>query len=186
MAMNAPFVPPETAQRYRVTAKDYWLLADAGAFVDYAKTELIEGEIERMPPPGNAHSARQLDLLAGLLAILPKALIRPEVAIDLGDDTVLGCDAAVLRQPVSGAGALTPDQIALVVEVAVSTRERDLSYKRRRYSAAGIPTYWMVDEERGVVHVFDRPQEADYLGIDLVRFGAPLAVPGSGETITLN
>ena len=183
--MNKPISGLHPAERVRFSSADFKRMIEAGAF-ENMWVELIEGEIERMPPPGNAHSARQLDLLAGLLAILPKALIRPEVAIDLGDDTVLGCDAAVLRQPVSGAGALTPDQIALVVEVAVSTRERDLSYKRRRYAAAGIPTYWMVDEERGVVHVFDRPQEADYLGIDLVRFGAPLAVPGSGETITLN
>lgn len=160
-------------------------MIEAGAF-DNMWVELIEGEIERMPPPGNAHSARQLDLLAALLAVLPKTLIRPEVAIDLGDDTVLGCDAAVLKQPVTAKGALTPDQIALVIEVAVSTRERDLGYKRRRYAEAGISIYWVIDEERGVVHVFDRPESGDYLGIDLVRFGAPLPVPESGETITLS
>jgi hypothetical protein len=42
-----------------------------------------------------------------------------------------------------------------------------------------------VDVERRVVHVFDRPEAGDYLGIDLVRFGEPLVVPGSEAAITL-
>ncbi len=159
-------------------------MIETGAF-ENMWVELIEGEIERMPPPGNQHSARQVDLIAALLSSLSKALIRSDVGIDLGDDTLLGCDAVVLNQPVSGKGALTPDQIALIVEIAVSTRERDLSFKRRRYAAAGIPTYWVIDEERSVIHVFDRPEGGDYLGIDLVRFGAPLPVPGGNGTITL-
>jgi hypothetical protein len=29
----------------RLTAKDFWLLADSGAFANHARTELIEGEI---------------------------------------------------------------------------------------------------------------------------------------------
>jgi hypothetical protein len=29
----------------KLTAKDFWLLAESGAFEKYARTELIEGEI---------------------------------------------------------------------------------------------------------------------------------------------
>ncbi|WP_375287357.1 Uma2 family endonuclease [Sphingomonas sp.] len=182
--MNKPISRFEPAARVRFSTADFQRMIETGAF-ENMWVELIEGEIERMPPPGNQHSARQVDLIAALLSSLSKALIRSDVGIDLGDDTLLGCDAVVLNQPVSGKGALTPDQIALIVEIAVSTRERDLSFKRRRYAAAGIPTYWVIDEERSVIHVFDRPEGGDYLGIDLVRFGAPLPVPGGNGTITL-
>lgn len=183
--MNKPISGLHPAERIRFSSADFQRMIEAGAF-DNMWVELIEGEIERMPPPGNAHSARQVELIAALLAILPKALIRSEIGIDLGDDTLLGCDAVVLKQPVTSRGALVPGQIALVIEIAVSTRERDLGFKRRRYAAAGIGAYWVIDEERGVVHVFDRPEGGDYLGIDLVRFGEPLTVPDNGKTITLD
>ena len=49
-----------------------------------------------------------------------------------------------------------------------------------------MPVYWVVDGARGVVHVFDRRGEDGYDGIALVRFGEPLAVPGTEPTITLD
>ena len=55
-------------------------MIEAGAF-DNMWVELVEGELERMPPPGNEHSLRQLDLLAALLAVLPTALSRGEVGL---------------------------------------------------------------------------------------------------------
>lgn len=74
---------------------------------------------------------------------------------------------------------------ALVVEVAVSTRDRDLGLKRTLYAAAGIPTYWVIDADRGVTHVFDRPENGDYMGLSLARFGEPLAVPGTDGAVVL-
>jgi hypothetical protein len=32
-------------QRLKLSARDFWALAEAGAFADYARSELIEGEI---------------------------------------------------------------------------------------------------------------------------------------------
>lgn len=169
----------------RFTAAEFQRMIEAGAF-DNMWVELVEGELERMPPPGNEHSLRQIDLLAALLAVLSKALVRGEVGIELGDDTVLGCDAVVLRDAVTRTGPLVPDDLTLLIEIAVSTRERDLGYKRQRYAAAAIPEYWVIDEAARVVHVFARPEAGDYRDIAVVRFGEPLAVPGSEATITLD
>ena len=41
------------------------------------------------------------------------------------------------------------------------------------------------DGQRGVVHVYGEPVAGDYAQIATVRFGAPLAVPGTDATITL-
>ena len=77
------------------------------------------------------------------------------------------------------------DELLLAVEVAYSSHERDLHLKQRLYAHAGIPTYWVLDVERRVVHVFDRLDGEAYRDISVVRFGEPLAVPGSEATITL-
>ncbi len=159
-------------------------MIEAGAFEDMW-VELIAGEIERMPPPGRHQSRGQTGLLARLLRVLPEARLFGDVAIDLGDDTVVGCDAAVLKAEGGDDTLVSANELLLVAEVAYSSHDRDLQLKRRLYARAGVPTYWVVDVERQVIHVFDRPEGGDYLGIDLVRFGEPLVVPGSNATITL-
>lgn len=182
--VNKPISGLQPAAHVRFSSADFQRMIEAGAF-ENMWVELIEGEIERMPPPGRAHGSGQIGLIAELLARFPKTRVFGDVAIDLGGDTVVGCDAAVLKAEGGEDTLVAADELLLVAEVAYSSHDRDLQLKRRLYARAGVPTYWVVDVERQVVHVFDRPEGGDYLGIDLVRFGAPLAVPGSSETITL-
>lgn len=159
-------------------------MMESGAFEDMW-VELVDGELERMPPPGNRHSGRQAAILIRLARLLEETLIRGEVGIEIGDDTALACDVAVLRAPVSGNGLLRPEDVALIVEIAETTPDRDLGMKRRLYAAAGIPVYWVVDGRRRLVHVYDRPEGGDYMGVTIVKFGEPLAVPGAEGTVVL-
>jgi Putative restriction endonuclease len=182
--VNTPISGLHPAERIRFSSADFQRMIEMGAFEDMW-VELVEGRLARLPAPIEARSTRKRDLVAALRAVLPSTSIQTDIAIDLGDDTVLGADVAVLKQPAIGRGTITPDEILLVGEVVKNTWNSDPSYKRRRYAAAGIATCWMIDEKRRFVHVFDRPEGGDYRGIDLVRFGAPLAVPGSSETIAL-
>lgn len=168
----------------RFTTAEFWRMAAADAFGDI-KLELVEGELHRMPPPGNTHGRLQATLVTALASLFPEPLVRAEIGVDLGNDTLVGCDAAVLKAAIEGDGWPLADEFALVVEIAVSTRDRDLDLKRRLYAAAGIPHYWVVDAGRAVVHVFDRPEGGDYLGLALARFGEPLAVPGTDATIAV-
>ena len=80
---------------------------------------------------------------------------------------------------------LRPDEVALVVEIADTTLSHDLGLKCRKYAEAGVPVYWVVDASRAVVHVHAEPVEGDYVEIHTVRFGQPLAVPGTDRAITL-
>ena len=170
--------------RARFTTAEFLRMIEAGAFEDW-KVELVGGELDRMPLPGNEHARRQMRVVR-LARVAPEALLRAGTGIDLGNDTVLGCDAAILRLPVEGVGnrMLRPDEVLLAIEIAETSRERDLGLKRVRYAAAGIAHYWVVDGERGVVHVHSEPVAGDYAEIATVRFGQPLRVPGTDATIT--
>lgn len=59
-----------------------------------------------------------------------------------------------------------PENVALIIEVADSTLERDRGVKRMIYARAGIPMYWIINILECVVEVYDNPpgpsEEADY------------------------
>ena len=183
-AVNKPVDSFAASNRARFSTAEFLRMVDADVFED-ERVELIDGQIERMQRPKNVHAARQAQVVIRLAQAAAEDLVRGDSGLDLGDDTFVVADAALLRVPVAEPRWLTPADLRLVVEVAETTRERDLGVKQRKYAAAGVPAYWVVDGTRGVVHVFDRPDGEGYLGIDLVRFGEPLAVPGSEATITL-
>ena len=81
---------------------------------------------------------------------------------------------------------LAAADILLVVEVAETTLARDLGHKRADYAAAGVAHYWVVDRAAGIVHVHRQPDGSAYRDIEAVRFGEPLAVPGTDATIIID
>lgn len=182
--MNRPIADFAVPTRARFSTAEFLRMLEADVFED-DRVELIDGEIERMQRPKNLHAARQAKVVMRLGNAVGEEFVRGETGVVLGDDTFLTADATLLREPIEEDRWCTAADLRLLVEVAETTRERDLGTKQRKYAAAGVPTYWVVDGTRGLVHVFDRPSDDGYLGIDLVRFGEPLAVPGSDKAITL-
>jgi Uma2 family endonuclease len=168
----------------RFTTAEFLRMCEVGAFDDI-KVELVDGELERMPPRQNEHGRRQSMVVIRLSRVIAEELLRGEVGIDLGNDTVLGCDAAILIAPASGNRILRPDEVALAVEVAETTAARDMGMKRLKYAGAGIAHYWVIDSARSVVHVWSEPLNGDYAQVSTVRFGEPLAVPGTDQTIVI-
>jgi Uma2 family endonuclease len=59
-----------------------------------------------------------------------------------------------------------PEDVALIVEVADSTLERDRGVKRMVYARAGIPVYWIINVLESVLEVYYDPsdpgEDADY------------------------
>lgn len=148
------------------------------------RLELVDGELQRMSPARNAHATRQGDIYAMLRAI-DRSRAKVEAGIQLDENTVLGCDVAWLHAAAQQADFLRPEQVALAIEVSDTTLGRDLGFKRQRYAAAGIAHYWVVDAGRSVVHVYSDLVDGDYAQISTVRFGEPLAVPGTDQTIVI-
>lgn len=171
--------------RARFTAPEFLHMVESGAF-EGMKVELIDGELERMNPPMNGHSAAQANVVFYLAQKLGLAVVRAETGLVLNDSTVVACDAALLRQPLAENRFLTPHDVQLVIEIAQTTQSRDMGLKRMLYAQAGVPTYWVIDGVRRVVHVYADPVEGDYCSVHTVRFGEALAVPGSNAAITLD
>ncbi len=171
----------------RFTAEEFVQIAEASAQQDI-RLELIDGELERMSPPMGNHVFHQTGVIAALLQAVRgtglKAVV--EVGIDLGTDTIVTADAALLISNAAGNRFFLPEDLKLVVEVAEATLDRDLGPKRIKYAVAGVPEYWVVDGGHSAVHVFRAPRDGEYTETDLVRFGQPLPVPGTDATITLD
>lgn len=126
-------------------------LADAGAFADYVKAELVEGVIVAMNARYSRH-AHMKGLLYRRLAdavekLMPDHHVWSEVSVRLSPDTMLAPDIIVTsfrpapRAPVPG------ETVRLAVEVADTTLADDLGRKPRLYAAAGVPEYWVLDVE---------------------------------------
>ena len=85
----------------RFTTAEFLRMIEADVFAD-DKVDLIEGELQRKPPPGNDHSRVQIAVVARLLRYVAEPLVRAEAEIELEEGTLVGCDAALLRVPVTG------------------------------------------------------------------------------------
>ena len=175
---------PVEEVRTRITTAEFFHMDDCGAFADL-KVELVDGELQFVQRPKNNHAMRQAQVVFSLAQAVGIERVRGELALDLGEDTVLVCDAAVLKAPLADDRLVRADELSLLVEVSVTTRKRDLGMKRLKYAAAGIHAYWVVDAEHEVVQVHGRPVDGDYLHVSTVGFGRPLAVSDTGATITL-
>ena len=185
MNTSAASLRTDRQEKARFTTAEFLRMGESGAFDDM-KVELVEGELVRMNPPQFAHASRQAKIAIRLSRLFAEARIVGEAGVDLGNDTVLGCDVAVLRTSVEENRLLLAADFLLVVEVAETSVARDTTMKRFAYARGGIPHYWVVDGNRSVVHVYANPLEGDYTRFHSVGFGETLDVPGTDGTITID
>ena len=175
--MNAPFNPPTvTVEPFRFTVDQFIALHEQGLFDDYAKTELIEGEIVVVNAQWSRHArvkSRLANRLANALSAMGSALEpQIEVSIRLSDGSLPEPDITLTDY--RGDGAVPLSNVALVIEVSDSTLETDLGRKADLYAAAGIPEYWVIDltEARALIHM--KPRDHGYEGQLIVLLGEVL------------
>jgi Uma2 family endonuclease len=152
------------------------LLNDAGAFDQYSKSELIEGEIICMNAQFSRHarikSALMFELESTLRAMKSEFSAWCEVSIHLSDDSMPEPD--IVLTSYRGTGAVPLDTVALIVEVADTTLDNDLGRKARLYARAGVAEYWVVDVEENRVLLHMDPTQDGYAEQIDVPFGEPL------------
>lgn len=179
---------PATRESFEAhfTATEFLHMAETGAFDDMTM-ELVAGRLERQHPPRIDHALRQAMVVAGLGTVFAPCdgRVMGKLGLYLADDMILSCDAALLNGPVAAGRLARPEELRLVVEIAETTRLRDLGMKRIAYATAGVPVYWVVDGPMAVTHVHAEPMRGDYRRVVTISFGEPVPVPGSERTIVI-
>ena len=187
MTEHLPFNTAPLPVKLRI--EDYLALDGLGAFADYAKTELIDGEILFMNAQHRPHARVKMELydrLRDALAILGSAL-RPivEVSISVPPHSVPEPDIVLTSEP-DGDGLVPLASVALIVEVADTTLVSDLGRKAHVYARHGIPEYWVADVNARVIHQMWRPRGEVYDERREVAFGERIeAATIAGLILTL-
>ncbi|MEG3085219.1 Uma2 family endonuclease [Sphingomonas sp. PB2P12] len=171
----------------KLRVEDYLMLDAAGAFEDYGKTELLDGEIVYMNAQHRPH-ARIKSRLHILLATALRnaggkfeALVEGSVAMP--PHNVPEPDIAVTAEP-EGEGLIPLASLALVIEIADTTLRNDLGRKRKIYAREGIAEYWVLDVRARVIHQMWAPIEDRFTQMREVSFDTGIgAATISGLTV---
>lgn len=162
----------------RLRLEDYLSLDAAGAFADYRKTELIDGEIFFMNAQHRPHAV----IKSRLHVLLAHALVEHgqgweaivEGSIAIPPHNSPEPDIVVTSEP-DGKGLIPLDSVKLIIEVSDATLAFDMKRKLPMYARNGISEYWIVDVEARVIHQMWAPEGESYTVRREVAFGSPAA-----------
>ncbi|ULR41534.1 Uma2 family endonuclease [Thermus sp. NEB1569] len=168
--------------RYRFTAEEFHRMAEAGILPEDARVELVEGEIVTMSPVGKRHMAavkRLMDLLFPLQQAR-KALLQVQDPLRLSPESEPQPDLTLLSYRENFYRDKVPEaeDALLVIEVADTSLDYDLTVKLPLYAKAGIPEVWVVDLEGGQVLVHREPKGEGYREVRTLGPGDTLAFMG--------
>lgn len=164
-------------QRAKLTVADFLALSERGAFDDYARAELIEGEIWVVNAIHRRHARVHATFTGELFAAL-KAVGSPLVLYSNPSTELSKCSLPepdlIVAEPVDEKMVSGPT-VKLAVEVSDSTLRMDSGRKARLYATHGVPEYWIVDVEGEVIQQAWQPEDGNYLQTRKIVFGEPIS-----------
>lgn len=184
MTKRLPFNTAPLPMKLRI--EDYEVLAGSGAFENYAKTELIDGEILFMNAQHRPHGIVKMKLYDAMRDAL-KALDSPfravmEFSIALPPDSMPEPDIALTSEP-RGEGPVPLHSVALVIEVSDASLEYDLGRKATLHTRHGVPEYWVADVEGQTIHQMWGTVDGAYAERRALAFGKPIAMETISELV---
>jgi Uma2 family endonuclease len=163
-----PEVVPMTVEALRV-------LDEQGFFAnDNHRHELIDGVVIMVPPPGSNHQRSErntnLALVEAILIAGFKGIFSVQTGggIAIGEHTLLGPDFIVVREP-NDLKDWTADDVIIMIEIAWSSLAYDLGDKAKRYAAAGIADYWVLDVADKALIIHRDPSPTHYGSVTTLR-----------------
>lgn len=154
----------DTRTKHRLTADEFLLLDDAGAFGD-RRTELLEGDVFYMSPKHRPHARMMSEMVVALSNALARQgdglSVLADISVRLSNHNVPEPDL-VITDAAEGEGILPLSAARLVIEIADSTLATDLGRKAELYAEAGIAEYWVVDLSGQRLHQMWSPGEGGY------------------------
>ena len=164
--------------KVKLKVDDFDLLAENGGLAGLERTELLDGDIYLMAPQYSRHLNAKALFHEGLLdwvrANRPDLVVRTEGSVAMPPNDEPMPDIILCARP-RGQRGIPVESVALLVEIADESRDRDLGYKAELYARQGVPEYWVVDLKRQVVIGHAQPSEHGY--------GEPTRTP-FGETVS--
>jgi hypothetical protein len=171
---------------YPLTVEQYQRMIDTGILGAGDRVELLAGWVVEKMPHNPPHDAVVYRIQRDLFRRLPDEWIcRGQSAVELADSRPEP-DLAIVRGPAERYEDHHPGppDIALLMEVADSTVERDRTLKGPMYAHAAIAVYWTVNLVEAQIEVYTDPsgpaapasyrQRRDYLADETV----PLVLAG--------
>jgi Uma2 family endonuclease len=148
-----------TSKRIRFTVKEYFRMSEAGVF-DGRRVELLDGRIYKVLAQSNPHRsavAKINIILTRHFGDVSRYWLSCQSTCILEKYDAPDPDLYVLNAPVG-----TPDEKLpvpfLLIEVSYTTYKRDSGIKLRRYAAAGVKDYWIVNIRQQRVEVYRDPE----------------------------
>jgi Uma2 family endonuclease len=178
-----PFLAPAPDGRVRFSREAYQRMYEAGVFGSTSRVELLDGEIVMMSPIGPEHVAVISILNEFFANCLPDTMqCRIQAPVVLSDHSEPEPDLAIVGRRADNYRREHPSHtdILLIIEVAQSSRHRDLDWKRRIYAASSIAEYWVADVDEQLLVVHRAPSSGDYQHVEPSIVGrtiAPLCAP---------
>ena len=159
-----------------ITRRDYHILAEAGAFAEGDKVELLEGVIYPMTPQGGRH-ANTIIRLTMLLAppLHGRANVAVQVPFAASDISEPEPDVFITTLDLDDDSGDVPASAYCVIEVSVSSHLRDRR-KSAIYAAAKVPQYVIIDVPARSARVYREPSGAQYDREETVREGTPIVI----------
>ena len=145
---------------------EYEALGRQGAFED-EKVELLDGQIVYAAEEGPPHA----EVCSRLTRILVEGIPADEGTVRVGNPFALSDlsepepDLLVAPPTPATYRAGHPTVASLVIEVAHTSRDRDLELKAGLYAAGGVPDYWVVDLVRRELVVHRDPAGSAYRSV---------------------
>jgi Uma2 family endonuclease len=154
---------PQTVPIHRLTVDDVMGMVRAGILDEHARVELVDGVLVEMMAPGPQHGGAVEWLATHFYKALGDGYrVRVQDTLVTPGRNFLLPDLMVI-EPLPR--DRLPDGALLVVEVAYTSRARDVE-KSETYAAMGVPECWIVDVDRDDVLVHRAPRAGAYTSVE--------------------
>ena len=171
MTVQEAMAVPQLA---KLRVQDFVLLAEAGAFERYARTELIEGEIWVVNAVHSQHARIHAQLTVELGLALKmfgiSLVLYTAPSTELSDDSLPEPDIAIADP--NHDKILHGANTRIAIEVSDTTLAMDLGRKAALYARYSVPEYWVVDVNARVIHQMWQSDGAAYAERREIPFGA--------------
>jgi Uma2 family endonuclease len=163
-SITSPLTVPASEPLWRLTVTQYHQMIAAGILNSDDPVELLDGWLVQKMAKNPPHRVTTRLIREALESIIPDGwYVETQEPITLSDSEPEP-DVAVIRGDTRDYLDRHPgaSEVALIVEVADSTLERDRTLKQQIYARAGISTYWIVNLVNFQLEIYTQPKPDGY------------------------